>query len=54
MSDAPPAYRVCAIEGCDEPVATADPRAASRGMSLGGDEYCSLACRLDADKGGEP
>ena len=48
MTDAPPAYDVCEAPGCEQPVATADPRAASRGMNLGGGEYCSLACRLDA------
>jgi len=49
MTDAPPAYDVCGASDCDRPVATADPRAAARGMDLGKDEYCSLACRLDAE-----
>jgi len=49
MTDAPPAYDICEAPGCDEPVATADPRAASRGMNFGGSEYCSLACRLNAE-----
>jgi hypothetical protein len=45
MSETPNAYRECAREGCEEPVAHADPREKHRGMHLGGDEYCSLTCR---------
>jgi hypothetical protein len=48
MTNAPPAYDVCGASGCEQPVATADPRAAAREMNLGGDEFCSLGCRLDA------
>ena len=50
MTDAPPAYEVCQRNGCDKPVATADPRAAARSMNLGDDEYCSLICRLEAEE----
>jgi hypothetical protein len=49
MTDAPPAYDVCEAPGCEQPVATADPRAEVREMNLGGGEYCSLGCRLDAE-----
>ena len=48
MSETPNAYRECAREGCEEPAAHADPREKHRGMQLGGDEYCSLTCRMDA------
>jgi hypothetical protein len=48
MSETPNAYRECAREGCEEPVAHGDPREKHRGMQLGGDEYCSLTCRMDA------
>lgn len=48
MSETPNAYRKCAREGCEEPVAHADLREKHRGMHLGGDEYCSLTCRMGA------
>lgn len=44
MNESPNAYR----EGCEELVAHADPREKDRGMQLGGNEYCSLTCRMDA------
>jgi len=50
MSGAPLAYDVCGAPDCEQPVATADPRAEARGMNLGGDEFCSLACRLDVEE----
>jgi len=49
MTDAPPAYDVCEAPGCEQPVATADPRAEAPEMNLGGGGYCSLGCRLDAE-----
>ena len=49
MTDAPLAYDVCEAPDCEQPVATADPRAQPREMNLGGDEFCSLGCRLDAE-----
>lgn len=49
MTHAPPAYEVCQRDGCDKPVATADHREAARSMNRGGDEYCSLICRLEAE-----
>ena len=54
MSETPNAYRECAREGCEKPVAHADPREKYRGMHIGGDEYCSLICCMDAmDEEGE-
>ena len=53
MTDTPPAYDVCGAPDCEQPVATADPRAAVREMNFGKDEYCSLDCRLDAREADE-
>lgn len=43
-------YEVCGNEGCEKPVAYADPREEDRGMNFGGNEYCSLGCRLDDEE----
>ena len=48
MSETPNAYLECTREDCEKPVAHADPREKYRGMHIGGDEYCSLTCCMDA------